>query len=366
MFSSLAAIASGCGEPSEPTIDVGELVVASEGLTLGSIEDGPEAFGRITGLIEDSSGRIYVADYQAGEVRVFAPEGQHLFSFGGKGAGPGELSGPCCMAWAPDGTLWIRDGENQRYSGFEVEDTQAVFISSLPMAHTDGNYFAPVTFTVGGGLIDVGHRRGANGEQELVRFILDSSGQATEAGTLTRAPVEALGGFTITSAAQPGVRYFFYQPFSTRELVTHGPQERWAYAISSSYEITVREGDSSQQFRRTAARPRLSSDERESAVRRMEADAARAGISVNQLPYEVPESKPPLQAIFFDEKGRLWAELSQTDGMPRIAEVWDSNGTMTRRVQWPGDIALGWIGEHSALGIRRDSLGVEHVVRLTF
>lgn len=369
-YGSLLAFAAGCAERPDPSTASVDLDIASEGLTLGSIDEGPEAFGRITGLLEDPAGRIYVADYQASEVRVFAPDGRHLYSFGGEGAGPGELSGPCCLAWAPDGSLWIRDGGNQRYSGFQVEDSSATFLSTRAMAHADNGYFAPVAFTAGGGLIDVGHRRKADGAQELVRFVLDSSGEVTEAGALTRASVESLGGHTVTRSIQQGqVRYYLYQPFSTRELVTHGPQGKWAHGISSAYDITLRQDHSNRQIAGTAASPRLSSQERASAIRRMEDDAARAGVSVNELPYGVPDSKPPLQAIFFDAVGRLWVELSQTDGRPRVAEVWNADGTLARRVQWPGDITLahpGWVGEHSALGIRRDSLDVEHVVRLTF
>lgn len=38
-------------------------------------------------------GRFAVADAQAEEVRIFDPDGRHLRTFGGKGAGPGELQG---------------------------------------------------------------------------------------------------------------------------------------------------------------------------------------------------------------------------------------------------------------------------------
>ena len=147
VLSGLAVLMFGCGDSSEPVRRAPEPISASVDLAIGAFDDGPEAFGRITGLTEDSQGRIYVADYEAGEVRVFAPDGQHLFTFGGKGAGPGELASPCCLAWAPDGSLWVRDGGNQRYSGFDVGATAAVFRSALPMAHTDVNYFAPITFT---------------------------------------------------------------------------------------------------------------------------------------------------------------------------------------------------------------------------
>ena len=66
---------------------------------------------------------------------------------------------------------------------------------------------------------------------------------------------------------------------------------------------------------------------------------------------------------------RLWVELSRADGEPRTAEVWDGDGELIHVVDWPRDITLAnpdWVGSNSALGIRRDSLGVENVVRLSF
>ena len=63
LLRSLVVLAAACGErPETPTVSP-EVVIAREGLSLGSLDDGPEAFGRITGLTEDSAGRIYVADY---------------------------------------------------------------------------------------------------------------------------------------------------------------------------------------------------------------------------------------------------------------------------------------------------------------
>lgn len=178
--------------------------------------------------------------------------------------------------------------------------------------------------------------------------------------------VEDLGGFTVT---RPGIAMYFYQPYAARELIAHGPGGRWAHGLSSTYEITLHDGDTSRVIVGSAARPALSDEERVAAQERLESDARRAGIAVRQLPYGVPDRKPPLQAIFFDEEGTLWVELSRADGEPRAAELWNGEGELIRRVQWPGDIAIatpGWVGSNSALGIRRDSLGVEHVVRLSF
>jgi hypothetical protein len=90
-------------------------------LTIGGV-DAPDAkvFGRISGLALGPSGRIFVADHQANEIRVFSSHGTHLFTFGRRGAGPGETDGPCCLAFGPDGQLWLRDSGNARYASFEI------------------------------------------------------------------------------------------------------------------------------------------------------------------------------------------------------------------------------------------------------
>jgi len=84
-------------------------------LEIGEVE-GEEAylFGQVSGLALDAEGRIYVADRQASEVRVFTPDGAHLFTFGRAGSGPGEMRAPCCLAFDRAGLLWLRDAGNAR------------------------------------------------------------------------------------------------------------------------------------------------------------------------------------------------------------------------------------------------------------
>jgi len=112
----------------------------------------------------------------------------------------------------------------------------------------------------------------------------------------------------------------------------------------------------------------LSEAEKARGMERLEADAERAGRSVSRLPYGLPDLKPPLRDMFFDTEGRLWVERTVPDGSPRIADVWDGDGNLLRSVQWPEDVSftLGWVSEDWALGLRRDSLGVDYVVRLRF
>jgi len=61
-------------------------------LTLGGPgAEGPTQFFQIQGLHVDPRGRIWVADGQSSEVRVFLPDGAYYKTVGGRGEGPGEF-----------------------------------------------------------------------------------------------------------------------------------------------------------------------------------------------------------------------------------------------------------------------------------
>lgn len=52
---------------------------------------------------------------------MFGPDGSHLRTFGGKGAGPGELGDANGMVLRRDGFLWVNDPRNTRLSVFHPE-----------------------------------------------------------------------------------------------------------------------------------------------------------------------------------------------------------------------------------------------------
>jgi hypothetical protein len=89
-----------------------------EDLRLGTIDQqGPELFSRISSIITDGAGRIYVLDAQTQEIRIFAPSGEHVRTIGGVGQGPGELTGGAAgLDWGPDGTLWVYGATGGRHT----------------------------------------------------------------------------------------------------------------------------------------------------------------------------------------------------------------------------------------------------------
>lgn len=83
--------------------------VAEVDLEIGVVEgEAPNMFGRISGLAVDDRSRLYVADGQHHEIRVFDDEGAFPFAIGEPGKGPGELQMPCCVAFDAEGRLWVQ------------------------------------------------------------------------------------------------------------------------------------------------------------------------------------------------------------------------------------------------------------------
>lgn len=90
-------------------------------LSIGELEgENAYIFGSIRGLEVGPDGRIYVVDGQARELRIFAPDGEHLQSVGRAGDGPGEFRMPDQVRLASDGRIVVRDAA-MRFSVFSRE-----------------------------------------------------------------------------------------------------------------------------------------------------------------------------------------------------------------------------------------------------
>ncbi len=103
------------------------MVYGHDGRLLRKI-GGEKWFDRLTSVTVDAAGtRLYVVDIGGvrsprHQVRVFdARSGAHLFDFGTRGSGPGELNLPRDVAIGKDGRLYVVDGGNFRVSVFSPE-----------------------------------------------------------------------------------------------------------------------------------------------------------------------------------------------------------------------------------------------------
>lgn len=341
-------------------------------LSIGTLE-GPEpySFGRVAGLAMDGEDRVYVADRQAAEVRVFSPDGAFLYRVGRSGQGPGELGTPCCLAFGPGGLLWVRDGGNARYTAYRIHGgDSAAYVRQLPMGHGDVNRAAPVTFR-GDSVVDVGAVAGGpRGERSLGRTYLPLDEGAPRVESVPEPSPEELG-VELVERVDEGRRSVFYlwPLFGPQHRVAHGPEGRWASLRTDRWRVELRRADGAAWVveRPTPEGPPASDAQRERAEERVESYRTIAGSEVPAALERIPGRLQPLRNVYYGADGRLWVEASVPDGEPRRADLLDDEGRLVERRTWPADVELGfpgWVGGERALGLRTDSLGVQRVVRV--
>jgi hypothetical protein len=101
-------------------------------LTIGIVEGDPNyQFGGIGWIAVGSSGRIYVLDTQAQSVRAFSADGRYELTFGGPGAGPGEIGrGAIFVVSGPADTLLVPDLVNRRINRYAPDGSA---LPSVPL-----------------------------------------------------------------------------------------------------------------------------------------------------------------------------------------------------------------------------------------
>lgn len=366
----LTAACGGGGDQGGRAPDVPERVGRVD-LSIGQLEGPAEyAFGRVSGVAEGPGGEIYVSDSEAGAIRVFDAQGTFVRTLGREGQGPGEMERPCCIAFGPEQLLWVRDGGNRRYDSYAVAEDPPKPVGTVRMVHSDGSLYAPITFMPGGELVDVGHRTGEDGALGLWRFVVARDG-TEQSKTLVPEPTEEALGTVVKDRQIPGgmLRNYFPQPFGPASLVAHGPDGRWATAVSSRYSITLRHDTSTVEIRGSVGEgPVLAREERERASEQLQDYVKRGGGQPSDYP-SIPNRKTPLADMFFDVTGRLWVQLNVPADSARRADLYDTRGDLVERRVWPARVSLhvpAWVGREQALGIETDSLGVQRVVRVRF
>jgi len=124
-----ALLSGGCAgqdmAPDGSATAAGDWVV-EEVLSIGTTAgDSLYEFGDVAGVDTDAEGNVYVADTQAGHVRVFDPAGAYLRTIGRPGSGPGELGPLVAGVFVIGSQVVVPDLANRRISRFELDGSFA-------------------------------------------------------------------------------------------------------------------------------------------------------------------------------------------------------------------------------------------------
>lgn len=333
-----------------------------EELRIGSMEvEGPELFGDIGALEVDPLGRIYVLDRQAKEVRVFGPDGKHVRTFGREGGGPGEFKDPIGFAWHPDGTLWVVDPGNVRYSVF---DTAGTFLTSH--RREIGGYSFPWNggFDEKSRLNEVSFVRGSAGDFTSAVMRFDFAAGTADTILL---PDYSAQSFRLEKGEGNRISRFNatvpFTPTMTRMLdARHGV---W-FGVTDRYRIYHQrlDGDTVRIVEREHTPVPVTAREREEAVERLEWFTAQGG---KIDPSQIPSRKPAFGTLYVDDGGYLWVQrMKSEEEQGTVLDAFDPEGRYLGAMRPGLDISLG--GETLVRGDRmytviKDELEVPYVVR---
>jgi hypothetical protein len=352
-----------------PPRDGGGWVVSEAPLlSIGSVEgEEPLQLYGVAGGHRLSDGRIAVVNAGSREVRVFAPDGTHLVSYGRPGAGPEEFEAPV-LCGTVDDTLLVVDRAHHRISYLHPD---LGFVRLARVSDEVGGYLNPAgTFrngeTVFGGAFDMRRieevQNGMNRGHTFYRSSKPDGSMATDFGDKLGAEfyIKDLEGSGQDSnpalipfakgplaTASPG--YLFFSDMDTWEIEVYRPSGEMVRIIRSRWDpIPVTPEDGERYVENVVAEMNDPSQ------------APRIREYFGSLP--LPDHFPPFSNLMSDVEDHLWVQDYQRPGEENRAwTIFDEEGSMVGRVILPENFNPFEIGEDYILGVGWDEMDVEYV-----
>jgi len=333
-----------------------------EDLRIGSVaDDQASAFSRIAALAVDRTGRIYVLDRQAQDVRVFDSAGRHVRTSGRKGGGPGEFQRATGLAIDPAGDLWVVDPGSRRFSVF---DTAGNLVGTHRRDVPDFGYAWSGGFAAGALWDNWAVFPSGNPATRRTGFFRFAAVGYTD--TLLLPPFsEDL--YELTRGGRPLSSWPV--PFATKELVALDERGFVWRAMSDGYRTTQLSlsGDTVRLVSREYRRLAVTKEDRERALGPLRESMQQDGAEPD--PSRIPQYRPALIGMLVDDRGYLWVlPVGEGGGSGLRLDVFDPEGRYLGKVPTP---MKSWtVIPHPLIrgdffySVERDSLDVPYVVRL--
>lgn len=329
-------------------------------LELGTVDEGgPEQFFRVSAARRLRSGEIAVHDGSR-EVRVFAPDGAFVRSFGGEGDGPGEYRGPGRMFVIPGDSLAIWDTRLRRLTILDDRGNVGRIISPK------GIGVRPQILTVlpdGSTLFEQEILLGYNATEYTQKFssylLYGPHGELVD--SLPRQPRVEVAVWGEGPLAGP--RLFdegtqIAADWTGYWIGTTKVEELYRYSLSGELERIVRWPAEDRHVEDQAVDLSL-----REALESLGPGADRERFRAMHLSRGVPERYPSHGPLLVDDLGFLWVQEFERPGHqgPSTWRVFDPDGRLTARVRVPRGHRVFDVGQDYILALGRDDYGVEHL-----
>lgn len=311
------------------------------------VHETADSLGTLSGIARDARGTVYASDASDGKIWVFDSLGRSQRAIGRKGSGPGEFQAPTGIAIGPDGHLYVRDLELVTRFGADpatrrltryVDAFRGPPMSDWMSRHATrfdraGHLFYP-SFNV----MDRTLRSGV-----FHRYRLD--GALTDSLVVPAFPDAPMSSAVVRLSEREGrlLRGLNHVPFAPLPHWDVTPRGTLLTSDGRSYLIreTDARGGLVREYRRAVAAERIPARERGdslSAIRQRRDSVTVPWSQVVGVPPEVrdlrlPETYPPIMAIYAGEDGRVWVRRWVAVGSQRsIFDVFEADGRFSRVV----------------------------------
>jgi hypothetical protein len=335
--------------------------VGEPALRIGVVDGADEyVFGDVAGVALAADGRVYVADGQAREIRVFAPDGRFLFRFGRGGEGPGEFGAIDAIVLTPEGGLLARDPRLFRITRFAADGS---YISDFRLLRPYMQFGRGPLFWVDaqGDVYDrVSLSLGMQSSDSLgiVHYTPDGNLRTTTVVAETQRQQVLLMANGVIRAGLP-------VPFSAVPAVTVGPDGRIARTLGQTFAFDILDADGriTRTVERDVPQQPVGAADRDSALVQLRERAKQVEPEAQLQEFTMPGTRPAVSTIVADDAGFWWlGERAATAFLadPAVYHVFDAEGI------YLGAVAVGFrilhIGRDRVAGVLEDSLGASHVV----
>ncbi len=342
-------------------------------LDLGRL-DGPDEtqFFRVIAGTRLSDGSFVLGSLGSHDLRRFTAEGEHVWTVGREGEGPGEFVGLFRVVAAPGDTILTFDFRQRRISRFAPDGT---FMDSRPLETPGESGFAFVETLLPTGRAVYSWREFAPSETppqegEVRRdtigvHVLDADGESAHelgrfpgAETIVLRAGETDGGFNITISSTP---------FGRGTEVTAGPSGVWV-GDTERFEVRRFGFDGSlEAIVRRQSEPVVVDDALVARAMQDELDEADDEENERYIRRRwedspLPPTLPAYEALLIDAGGNLWVQNFEIPGATeRRWSVFTPDGVWLGEIAFPDRFRPLEIGSDYVLGRFGDELDVEHI-----
>lgn len=359
-------------------------------LVLGQVE-GPEEhlFLNIRGATRLSTGTIVVLDGASRQLRAFSTTGDHVWTAGGRGDGPGEMRSPSHLERLPGDSLQVQDFVSRiRYA----PDGDVIAHSRLPVQslRNFGPYFVgecPVPSFVGDHVLactsgsDVSQIPSASGpwRQEIRLALLPWDLDAfTELGVFLKEEAWALpligmsaDAVRLLGARRAGNLTYASLPMARKTMFAVGGSPRKLAVADTGGDVLrlfdLTEASAPPPMSLTIRRVRRppTSDELGRAWEAVARYRWRGQLEYLKEHLPAPDSIPNVDDLVVDDAGMVWVgEYLADSSTARRYHVYGPEGRFVAQVMMPAGVEVLEIGADYLLGRTHDALEVERVVVL--